>query len=195
MTKISYFKSKLERNPELTRVIEPDEEQCLERSHEEIASYNAWHKSRKRYEMQQWLREQFDIFSFKPHIETEAIDFKKNSTFKGFRIHSALSPFSDNQMLFFFDFLAERLQEMDYMKIQADKRKYTRPYWVETVHRQILRSNVSKRFKNISFEEIKIHILFKNKGLCYLQLDAIISESELPHSSHDFGDLIYSLTN
>lgn len=190
MTKISYFKSRLQRNPELSRSIEPDEVQRLERNQEEIISYNAWRDSRKRYEMQQWLREQFDILLRKPQSKSEAIDFIKKPIAKGFRIHPALSHFSDTHVLFFFDFLAQRLQEMGYISTIADKRRFNRPYWEETIQRHILKGNN----RNYSFEEIKIHTLFKDKGLCYLQLEATIPNNDNPRSSHDFSDLVHALT-
>ncbi len=190
MTKISYFKGRLQRNPELTRIVEPDEVQCLERNQDEIKSYNAWHNSRKRCEMQQWLREQFDLLLRKPQQKGQAIDFIKKPNTKGFRIHPALSHFSDTHVLFLFDFLAQRLQEMGYVSNIADKRKFSRPYWEETIQRHVLKGTANHN----TFQEIKIHTLFKDKGFCYLQLEAVVPNNDLPRSSHDFSDLIHALT-
>ena len=92
-----HFKNKFARNPELI-ANEPLVHQSLERTNEEITDYEQWKASNVRLAMVHWLRDQFMTQQCAPEHTHDGIDFIATATTKGFRLHPALTRFSDNNV-------------------------------------------------------------------------------------------------
>ncbi|MEO0042536.1 MAG: hypothetical protein RL329_1984, partial [Bacteroidota bacterium] len=143
---ITYFNQKFEKNPNLPAVSESfeaftiDKKIDIEQTHEEKVKesekYELWKRGATKQAVTTWLYEQFQKHARTPKQTHEGIDFKRTGISKGFRIHPALTTFSDKTALHFWTYMAECLMRSGYRTAQSDSRLYNRDnYWMETVHR------------------------------------------------------------
>ena len=191
---ITYFQNKFQKNPELrTGVLGNQATQSASNlTKEEIADYRQWRNSPHCYRTGAWLRDQYDVHQRQPFCTDEGIDFISTSTSKSFRIHPALTKFSDKNMMHFYHMIAEKMEQLGYVRGINEKRKFNSPYWVETLQRQHFHSVYESDNAILrGFSEVQVRVMFKNKGFCYLELEAIASE--FPHAATDFSTLLDAL--
>jgi hypothetical protein len=205
---ITYFNQKFEKNPNLPAVSESFEALIIdnncEQTHEEKvkasekdrAAYELWKRSATKQAVTEWLYEQFQKHSRTPKQTHEGIDFKRTGISKGFRMHPALTTFSDKTTLHFWTYMAECLMNAGYRTAISDTRLYNRDnYWMETVHRHVLRPANEADWQETHFAEIRMEALLKDGHLCYIELHATIPVSEVPRSSCDFADMMETFLN
>lgn len=184
-----HFKNKFNRNPELIAT-EPLVQQSLERTNEEITHYEQWKNSSTQLTMVNWLREQLMTYQSSPNNTHDGIDFFVTSASKGFRMHPALTRFSDNAVKHLFDYLKERTVQEGYRISLSDTRIFGRGYWNETIHRHILKPLAEQ---NNEFAQISIEMMLKDDKLVSLKIDARIPNTDLPRPSDDFSELMQAL--
>ena len=105
------------------------------------------------------------------------------------QMNAALTKFSDKNMLHFYHMIAEKMEQLGYVKTVNEKRKFNSPYWVETLERQHFQSvyNVENPILQ-GFGEVQVRVMFKNSGFCYLEMEAFTAD--LPHAAVDFSSLL-----
>ena len=133
------------------------------------------------------MREQVLVANSLPSKTHEGIDFYGYGDSKGFRLHPALTRFSDITCRHFFVFIKERFLEQGYKIQTADKRLFKRGYFDETICRFILKP-ISEEISDL--QQIKIELISKNNHLALLHLDTLASAGEMPHSTNLFSDLL-----
>ena len=126
-----HFKNKFNRNPELIAT-EPLLEQSLERTNNEMTDYEQWKNSTTQSAMIHWVREQFMAYQSSPNNTDDGIDFFATHSSKGFRLHPALTRFSDTSVRHLFTYLKDRLSTENYRISLSDTRVFGRGYWNET---------------------------------------------------------------
>ncbi|MEO0041879.1 MAG: hypothetical protein RL329_1327, partial [Bacteroidota bacterium] len=98
--------------------------------------------------------------------------------------------------LHFWTYMAECLMRSGYRTAQSDSRLYNRDnYWMETVHRHVLRPANEADWQETHFAEIRLEALLKDGHLCYIELHATIPVSDVPRSSCDFADMMETFLN
>ncbi len=194
----THFQATILSQPELAETSKPLMRKSLERTNKEISEYDKWKNTSKLPLMLLYLQEECQKHLSCPLKTHDGIDFYGTATARGFRMHPALTRFSDAHVKFLFDFLKERLISLDYQAVKSDTSIFKRgDYWVETVHRHVLQAPNSKGCyaDNLvgGFGQITIEMLLKDDRLCALRLEATVPDSDLPRPTDDFAQLIQLL--
>lgn len=184
-----HFKNKFNRNPELVAV-EPMIQQSLAMTEAEVGNYEQWKNSPNHISLINWLREQFMMSQNDSSHIHDGIDLFSTSATKGFRLHPALTRYSDNSVRHLFNYLKEQIQKENYRITLADTRIFGRGYWNETIHRYILKPESDMGY---AFAQITLELLLKDDKLVNLKMDACVPNTDLPRPSDDFAEMMQAL--
>ncbi len=184
----THFRNRFNRNPELIST-KPTVQKPLETSLSENAGYETWKKSNLRIALTHWLREEFLAYQCSPNNTEDGVDFFMTPNTKGFRMHPALSPFSDNAVHHFFTYLKDRFLATDCQATLSDTRIYGRGVFDETIHRYILKP----KQEFAAFSQAQLELVLKDNKLVALRLEMSIAHSEMPQTSNNFADLLDNL--
>ncbi len=191
------FQASILSKPELATT-KPLTRKPLVKTEKETKEYDKWKNTPKLSQMLYYLTEECQKHQSSPRKTHDGIDFYSGLSARGFRLHPALTRFSDDHVKFLFAFLKERLIALDYQPVVSDTSVLKRgDYWVETIHRHVLKSPNAKGCygENVvgDFGQITIELLLKDDRLCSLRFEAVIPDSDLPRATDDFANLIQLL--
>ncbi len=194
----THFQASLVNKPELAETRKPHTRRPLERTEKEASDYTKWKNTPTVSKMLCYLSEECQKHQTNPKKTHDGIDFYNAPSARGFRMHPALTRFSDANVKHLFDFLKERLIALDYCAVSSDTSVFKRgDYWVETIHKHILKApNTNGGYtENLvgDFGQVTIEMLLKDDKLCMLRLEATIPDSDLPRPTDDFANLIQLL--
>ena len=194
----THFQATILSKPELAETSKPHTRKSLVRTEKETNDYDKWKNTPKLAQMLYYLSEECQKHQSSPSKTHDGIDFYATSSARGFRMHPALTRFSDAHVKFLFDFLKERLAALDYQVVSSDTSVFKREdYWVETLHRHILKSPHVKGCYSDNlvgdFGQITIDMLLKDNRLCSLRFEATVPDTDLPRPTDDFAQLIQLL--
>ena len=184
--------------PELAETSKPQVRRPLERTEKETHEYDKWKNTPTLAKMLFYLSEECQKHATNPKKTHDGIDFFSTSSARGFRMHPALTRFSDAHIKHLFDFLKERLVALNYQAVTSDTSIFKRgDYWVETLHRHVLKtSNMTDGYSDNlvgDFGQITIEMLLKDDRLCTLRFEATVPNTDLPRATDDFANLIQLL--
>lgn len=189
----THFRAKLKDNPTLADLNKPQSLKSIRRSAEENRDFDTWKASTRQMSMLTWLREQLMTYQSAPTKTHDGIDFTASASSKGFRLHPALTRFSDAAVIHLFDYLKEQLMMRDYTLTVSDARLFKRDYWDETIQRHVLTPRNAQNTEGVVFSEITIELILKDKHLCQLRMTAHIPNTDMPRQTHDFADLMQAV--
>lgn len=181
--------------------IKPYIQEPLERDEEEIEAYNLWKRTLAKRRILDWLNMQYASFVMSGESEIDkTIDFLNTPSAKGFVLHFDEQLHNRNNFLNLFDYLKERVLEMNYKKYMSDTRTYNKTRnnntWVEMKQRHYLKP----RFKVLEdntfdqrFGNIKIELLFRNDKIHNLQFSATRYNDRNFAEGNTFNDLMREL--
>jgi hypothetical protein len=187
---LTHFKTKLAQNEALADIKKPQKRQSIQRTEKETKDYSSWRHTRKPKTMVAYVFDEYFRFQSTPLSTHDGIDFYASPLAKGFRLHPALTRFSDAHVQHFFDYLKDKLVSLQYHLVESETQLFDRDYWMETVHRYILNP---ANTEGGAFSKITIEMILKNGHLCTLRFDAQAPSSDMPHSTNDFADLLMSI--
>jgi hypothetical protein len=193
----THFQASILSKPELAET-KPLTRKPLVKTEKENKEYDKWKNTSKLAQMLCYLSEECQKHQSSPRKTHDGIDFYAGLSARGFRLHPALTRFSDDHVKFLFAFLKERLVALDYQAVSSDTSVFKRgDYWVETIHRHILKSPNARGCygENLAgdFGQITIELLLKDDRLCSLRFEATIPDTDLPRPTDDFANLIQLL--
>jgi hypothetical protein len=190
------FKAEQESNSKKPFIQEP-----LERDEVAVQSYDLWKRTLAKHRFLDWLNIQYATFvmSDETAIDT-AIDFLNTPSAKGFVIHFDEQMHNRGDFIHLFDYLQERVLEMNYKKYMSDIRTYNKTRndntWVETIQRHYLKP----RFKVLEdntfdqrFGNIKIELFYRNDRIRNLQFSATRYSDRSYAEGNTFNDLMREL--
>ena len=190
------FKAEQESNPKKPFIQEP-----LERDEVAVQSYDLWKRTLAKQRFLDWLNIQYATFvmSDETAIDT-AIDFLNTPSAKGFVIHFDEQMHNRGDFIHLFDYLQERVLEMNYKKYMSDIRTYNKTRndntWVDTIQRHYLKP----RFKVLEdntfdqrFGNIKIELFYRNDRIRNLQFSATRYSDRSYAEGNTFNDLMREL--
>ncbi len=193
-----YFK-RLFKKAETSSPSQPLIHELIERSAEEKADYSYWKETLVCRRLRDWLAEQYAIFRVAPRDIDEGIDFLNTPSSKGFVIHLSRMRYSQRDVTHFFDFLKEKVRQLDYRSQISDVRSYQRADWVETIERHYLKPPPSfghhaatGRFDQ-RFGNIMIELESRNDRVYQLRFRATAYRDHLFEDAEDFKDLFQEL--
>jgi hypothetical protein len=181
--------------------IKPFIQEPLERLENETESYEIWKRTLAKQRLLDWLNIQYATFTMSGESEIDkTIDFLNTPTSKGFVIHFNDKFHNRKDIIYLFDYLKERVLEMNYKPYMSDTRTYNQTRndknWVETIERHYLKP----RFKVLEdntfdqrFGNIKIELLFRNDVIRNLQFSATRYHDRNYKEANTFNDLMREL--
>ncbi len=184
---ILHFQKKFAQQPELREECKPAVQSSFTLTHIEEADYTLWSLTNQSDKMAEWLREQVLIANSSPFKTHAGIDFYQYGASKGFRLHPALTKFSDSHCKHFFIFMKERFLQAGYKVQTADKRLFKRGYFDETICRFVLKPGSPE---NTNLPLITLEMVSKNNHLALLHLITTAAGGEIPHATNNFSDLL-----
>ena len=133
------FKAEQESSP-----IKPYIQEPLERDEDEQEAYNLWKRTLAKRRFLDWLNMQYATFVMTGESEIDkTIDFLNTPSSKGFVIHFDEQLHNRKNFIHLFDYLQERVLEINYKKYMSDTRTYNKTRnnqtWVETIERHYLK--------------------------------------------------------
>lgn len=194
----THFQATLIDKPELANTTKPFIRKSFERTEKETRDYEKWKNTPTVAKMLFYLSEECQKHQTNPKKTHDGIDFYTTASARGFRLHPALTRFSDANVKFLFEFLKDRLVALDYCATVSETSVFKRgDYWVETIHRHVLKPthapNCYAENPLSGFDQIMVELLLKDDKLCSLRLEASIIDSDMPRSTDDFANLIQLL--
>jgi|AntRauTorckE5430_2_1112549.scaffolds.fasta_scaffold04068_2 hypothetical protein len=181
--------------------LKPFIQEPLERLQDETESYEIWKRTLAKQRLLDWLNIQYATFTISGESEIDkTIDFLNTPTSKGFVIHFNDKFHNRKDIINLFDYLKERVLEMDYKIYMSDTRTYNQTRndknWVETIERHYLKP----RFKVLEdntfdqrFGNIKVELLFRNDVIRNLQFSATRYHDRNYKEANSFNDLMREL--
>lgn len=173
----------------------PAVHEMIERSQEELVDYDGWKKTLSSKRLLDWLIDQYAVFRGKGSTDL-AIDFLDTPSTKGFVIHFSQTQYSKREITHFFDFLKERVKELNYRSDISDRRIFSRNDWVETQERHYLkpRNRYEEGEKmNQGFGNITIELELRDDRVRNLRLRATVYKDALYDEAESFRALIIAL--
>ena len=186
---VTYFRQRLNQHPELTASA-PQTLQAFAPSEAELSAYETWRAAPASQQLYVWLADNFMAYQAKSDRVHEGIDFFMRKKARGFRIHPALTRFSDSHIQCLFEGLKDKLLGQSYTVLRAETQLIRRGVWDETIKRYFLAPHTEGVGH---FPFIKIELLFKNNNLCFRHFEAGIPNTEQPHHTDDFAALVQAL--
>ncbi|MEL6355873.1 MAG: hypothetical protein AAFQ37_02970 [Bacteroidota bacterium] len=174
----------------------PAVHEMIERSNKELAAYQDWKRTLARKRLLDWLIDQYAVFRGKGQLD-EAINFLDTPSSKGFVIHFYQTHYSKQEITHFFDYLKERVLELNYRTQISDRRVFNRKDWIETQERHYLKPRnsyvegepIEQRFGNITIE-----LELRNDQVRNLRLRATIYKDALYSDGESFRTLMMALS-
>ncbi|MEM8909545.1 MAG: hypothetical protein AAGD05_16985 [Bacteroidota bacterium] len=172
--------------------------EVIERTPGEQADYQQWKKTLASRRLLDWLNGQYIAYSHDPEHTDESIDFLNTPSSKGFVIHFHQTRYPAREVTHLFDYLKEKVLDMEYRTYLSDYRTYNRPKWVETVQRHYLKPpnnfrKLSKEKLQQKFGNITIELLFRNEQIHNLKFSATAYRDRLFEDAEEFKKLMQGL--
>ena len=192
-----YFKNWFQ-SAEESSASQPYIHELIERTSAEQESYARWKNTLSKRRLLDWLREQYVQYLVNPKQLDEDIDFLATPSTNGFVIHFSDTPYKLWEIEHFFDYLKEKVLELNYRSYVSDTRTYTQTEKVETVQRHYLKprtdkgSAAPKKFQQ-RFGNITIELLQRNEAVVHLKFSATAYQDHKFEQAADFKDLMQTL--
>lgn len=174
---------------------EPVVHELIERSEKELLDYDRWKRTLARRRLLDWLVDQYAAFQAKGRLD-ESIAFLDTPSSKGFVIYFHQTQYSKTEVVHFFDYLKERVLELNYRPQISDRRIFNRNFWVEMQERHYLKPRntyeegieIDQRFGNIMVE-----LEFRDDKVHNLRLSATRYSDSLYNEGESFRSLMMAL--
>ncbi len=189
-----YFKN-LFKASENSSPNEPFIHEVIERSEEEKASYDRCKSKLARRRLTDWLNNEFIRYQANPKDNDEAIDFLNTPSSKGFVIHFRKTAYRTTEIIHLFDYLKEKVLQLDYKSYLSDSRTYNRANQVENIQRHYLKppSNLGKKTIekfDQKYGNITIELKQRNEKVHDLKFSATVYHDHKYQSAKPFTELM-----
>ena len=174
---------------------DPAVHELIERDADFLVGYERWKRTHNSRRLLDWLVEQYT--TYRAGQATDAgIGFLDISSSKGFVIYFRDLNYSPEEIEYFFDFLKERVQTLDYRSDISDRRVFSRKDWVETQERHYLKPRKNYQEGELikqAFGNITIQHELRNDRPHNLRLRATAYQDALYEEAASFGALMMAL--
>ena len=137
----------------------------INRSEQELQTYQAWKKSLDYRRTIDWLNDQYAIWQVLPQDIDDSLVFLNTPSSKGFAVHFQKTKIGAQQATLLFDYLKEKVLTLNYRPQVSDTRTWSANSVVQTTERYYLKPRTSKtaegKIKQL-FGNITIELLHKN---------------------------------
>ena len=174
---------------------EPAVHEVIERDEEYLAGYEQWKRTQGSHRLISWLQEQYATFKAGAGTD-QGIGFLDISSSKGFVIYFGDLNYQNQEIEYFFDYLKERVQALDYRVAISDRRIFSRKDWVETQERHYLKPRTEFKDGQLldqAFGNITIQHELRDSVPHNLRLRATVYSDALYKEGASFGALMMAL--
>lgn len=188
----TYFKS-LFKKSETSTAANPFIHELITRSEEEKADFEVWKNTLIARRLLDWLSDQYAIYRVAPEDVEEAINFLNTPSSKGFAIQFHQTKYSKRHVQHLFDWLKEKVQNLNYRSDISDTRTYKKGQWLETTNRHYLKPRTDfttkEKFKQ-GYGNITIELVLRDDQVHHLKLIATRYSDRLYEDAADFKELM-----
>lgn len=171
--------------------------EMIERSEAQKADYAAWKEGIVCRQLCDWLARQYGLFRALPTETDAAVDFLDNRSVKGFVIYFDRTNYNLRDVTFFFDYLKEKVLQLNYRTQISDRRAFQRNDRAETIERHYLKpapdfsgtGKLNQKFGNITIESV-LH----DEQPYQLKFRAVSYNDALFREAESFGKLMLLIT-
>lgn len=170
----------------------PAVHEMIERDPEEMRGYAAFAEGMVLRRMLNWIHDQYAIFRVTPRDTDRAVDFLDTPSSKGFVVHFHETQYSRREVIYFFDYLKERVLALNYRTQISDRRIFQRNTWVETVERHYLKprsEQIEGQFEQL-FGNIKIELELRGDQVHNLRFSATTYQDAQFREAQPFRELL-----
>jgi len=188
----SYFKS-LFKKSETSTAANPFIHEMITRTEEEKADFEFWKKTLVARRLLDWLSDQYAIYRVAPERVEEVISFLNTPSSKGFAIQFHQTKYSERDVSHLFDWLKEKVQQLNYRIQISDTRTYKKGKWLETTNRHYLKPRAdftSKEKFNQGYGNITIEFVLRDNQVHHLKLIATRYSDRLYQDAGEFKELM-----
>ena len=175
---------------------DPAVHELIERDEAFLAGYERWKRTHNSRRLLDWLTEQYATHRAGERTD-EGVGFLDTPSSKGFVIYFRQLGYNPEELEYFFDYLKERVQALDYRSDISDRRVFSRNDWVETQERHYLkpRKNYEHgKLINQAFGNITIQHELRNDVPHNLRLRATVYHDALYEDAATFGALMMAIS-
>jgi len=123
------------------------------RKEEEIATYEKWKTSHVKNQLLNWIETAYGLFIKEGATVDKSIIFLDTISSKGFAIYFSNLRYTPQEATHFFDFLKEKVLELNYRSANADIRTYTKDTIVESLAKYYLKPSLKNMLGNPPFNQ------------------------------------------
>ena len=174
----------------------PAVHELIERDPDFQARYEQWKRTHNSRRLLDWLVEQYAT-----HRAGQATDsgvgFLDTPSSKGFVIYFRELNYRPEEIEYFFDYLKERVQTLDYRSDISDRRVFSRNDWVETQERHYLKPRKNFEAGKLieqGFGNITIQHELRDDVPHNLRLRATVYMDALYEDAATFGALMMAIS-
>ncbi len=188
----TYFKS-LFKKSETSTAANPFIHELITRSEEEKVDFEFWKTTLVARRLLDWLSDQYAIYRVAPERIDEAMNFLNTPSSKGFAIQFHHTKYSKRDVTHLFDWLKEKVQNLNYRSDISDTRTYKKGKWLETTNRHYLKPRTDfmtkEKFKQ-GYGNITIEFVLRDDQVHHLKLIATRYSDRLYEDAADFKELM-----
>ncbi|NJC28212.1 hypothetical protein [Neolewinella antarctica] len=170
--------------------------ELIVRDEEFLEGYERWKRTRNSGRLLDWLVEQYATHRAGQPTDS-GVGFLDLASSKGFVIYFQQLNYTPAEIEYFFDFLKERVQTLDYRSDISDRRVFSRKNWVETQERHYLKPRKdyeSGKLIEQGFGNVTIEHELRNDAPHNLRLRATFYSDSLYKEPASFGALMMALS-
>ncbi len=197
MENIWAYIKRMFRETEESSPVRPYVHEELVRTEPEQIVYEQWKNSLDRRRMLNNLSDEYATHQIDAVQVDHAMDFLDTPSMKGFVIHTKTGKYEQQDLVFLFDYLKEKVLQNGYTNYMSDRRIYQRGKGMEMVERHYLKPRTllqENKKINQRFGNVRIELLYRNDALINLQFSATGYSDHLFKDASDFKDLMSLLT-
>ena len=168
----------------------------IERSEGYNNGYQKWQDSLIKRRLLEWLSKQYAIYRVLPKDIDDAMDFLDTRSSNGFVIHFYKTNYNRQEVVYFFDYLKDKMRTLDYKLQISDTRTYNQDKWVETVERHYLKPRLAVEIEgknNQGFGNVTISLVFRNDEVYQLKLQATTYSDHQYQEAAAFSELMAAI--
>lgn len=158
--------------------------------------FEKWRDSSRRFEISDWIKNQYKIYGLQMEEMDECIDFLNTPSAKGFVIYMNNCDYSLRELKFYSVYLKSRITLLGYVNYLSDIRSMQRGSCRETIYRHYLKPSIKDQNGAKSdqlYGNINVELLLKNESPLHFRFCATTYNDHKFKAPKSFDELLEKL--
>lgn len=169
----------------------------IERSADELLNYEKWKTSLVKDQLLVWVQDEYGNFLKDGAPRDNSILFLDNVSAKGFAIHFSRLRYNTKEVTHFFDYLKEKVLELNYKCYNSDQRTYAKGQLIESSAKHYLKPSLKNMLGNPPFNQefgnISIELISQDDLPTTLKFSTAFYHDRSYQKPKPFGELMRHL--